>query len=81
MIGFAAIVDVEALAQTALAATAAGLAVTLAFSIAIYGLTRASELQRDGRSGAALAAAALGAVGLGSTLVAVTLGLILMITG
>ena len=54
----ATIVDWAALAQTAAAALIAGVGIAFAFSVAIYGGTRFSELRRHDGGAIAVAAAA-----------------------
>ena len=73
-----AIVDTNALWQTVVAALAAGVGITLVFSLAILGIARVVELGRDGRTGAASAFATLAAIALAACLGAVVLGVIVM---
>lgn len=75
----AELVDLDALAQSMVAALVAGLTVTLAFSLSIFGATRYVDLRRHGREVAALGAAALAALALLATIAAVVFGLIVMI--
>ncbi len=72
------IVDTNALWQTVVAALAAGVGITLVFSIAILGIVRVVELGRDGRTGAAAAFGTLAAIALAACLGAVVLGVIVM---
>lgn len=76
----ATIVEWEALWQTMVAAIASGIGVTFAFSLAVLGATRSIDLNRDGRSGAAIAAAALGVIAFGVCIAAVVLGIVVMTT-
>jgi uncharacterized membrane protein len=78
MIPLASIVDGEALLETVIASLVAGVGVTLAFSVAIYGAVRTAELRRDERPLAAGGAAALMAIGLGTCLAAIVLGFVVM---
>ena len=80
MIQLGAIVDGRAVWETIVAAIVSGVGVTFAFSLALLGATRSIDLNRDGRGGAALAAAALGLVALLACGAAVVLGIIVMTT-
>lgn len=75
----ATVIEVDALLQTAAAALVAGVGVTLAFSIAIYGSTRYAELSRAGRSGAAALAGLTAAAGLLVSVGAIAVGIAVMI--
>jgi hypothetical protein len=74
----ATVVDVGALAETALAALVGGVTVTLAFSLAIAGASRAGELREAGHHVTAAFAAALGAVGLLAAVATIVVGLVVM---
>lgn len=76
----ASIVDWDGLLRTVLVSITAGLGVTFAFSVAIYGAVRTSELRRDERPLAAGMAAGLMLFGLAVSTAAVTLGVIAMTT-
>jgi hypothetical protein len=76
----ATIVEWRAVWQTIVAAIVSGLGVTFAFSLAVLGATRSIDLSRDGRGGAALAAALLGVAALGVCVAAAVLGIIVMTT-
>jgi hypothetical protein len=76
----ATVVDVNALAQSMAAALIAGLSVTLAFSLSIFGATRYADLRRDGRGVAALGAALLAGLALLGSIAAVVFGLIVMVS-
>jgi uncharacterized membrane protein len=80
MILLAEIVETKALLQTVLYSLAAAIGVTTAFSLAIYGTTRAAEFRRDDRPLLAAASGALAAVGLAVCVAAVVLGVIVMST-
>ena len=75
----AEIVEVDALALTALAAMVSGLVLTVAFSLAILGTAKAGDLRRSGRSVAAGFALALGLLALLASLAGVATALIVMI--
>ena len=76
----ATIVDWEALADTAIAALAGGIALTLTFSLAIYGMTRATEYRFDDKPAQAFVAALLGGLALLAAVATVALGLVVMIS-
>ena len=80
MIPLASIVDGEALLDTVIASLVAGVGVTFAFSVAIYGAVRTAELRRDDRPLAAGGAAALMALGLAVCLAAIGLGFVVMLS-
>ena len=75
----ASIVDTEALWQTAVAAIGGGLGIVLFFSVAIWGLTTASDLRAVGRSSAASAALVLGVFGLLASVALVGAGVAVML--
>ena len=81
LISLATVIEVAELAETALAALVAGVGVTLTFSIAIFGFARYTDLHFAGRSGAALAAGVLGALGLLASVGAVVVGIVVMVSG
>ena len=74
----ASIVDGHALLQLVWVGAASGLGVTAAFGVALLGMSRATELGRHGRSGAALLYGALGAVSLIAVTAAVVYGIVVM---
>jgi hypothetical protein len=74
----ASVVDWEALGEMVAVSFAAGLAVTAAYAIAIFGLTRLSEQRRAGRTAAATAYMWLGGTGLAFGIGAVVLGIAVM---
>jgi hypothetical protein len=74
----ATIVDTEALWQTIVGAAVAGLGTTLVFSLAILGLARLAEANREGRTVEASMFAALAALGLLATAAAVVFAVIVM---
>jgi hypothetical protein len=74
----ATVVDWAALRDVVLASLAAGVGVTVAFSLAILGLTRFADMRRDERVVEAWGFAALAVVGLAISATAVVYGIILM---
>ena len=74
----ATIVDTTALWQTVLASAGAGIGVALVFSIAIVGAARFGELNRDGRTAAAIAFGLLAVVALLVTAGAIVVGVVVM---
>jgi hypothetical protein len=74
----ATVVDWEALGEVVVAALVAGLAVTVAFSVAILGATRAVDLRRDGHGAAASVYVVVGVVGILATTAAIVLGILAM---
>lgn len=77
----ATIVEGKALLETVVASVVAGIGVTFAFSIAIWGAARFVDLSREERPLAAGAAALVGAVALFATLAAVVVGILVMTSG
>ena len=74
----ATIVEGKALLQTVIAATVAGIGVTFAFSVAIWGFGRSVELGSEERRLAAGTAAAVGALALLVVLAAIVFGIVVM---
>ncbi|MGD9737049.1 MAG: hypothetical protein AB7V58_15805 [Solirubrobacterales bacterium] len=74
----ASLVEGKALLQTVVAATVAGLGVTFAFSVAIWGFGRSAELGIEERRLAAWTAAAVGALALLVVLTAIVFGIVVM---
>ena len=72
------IVDWAALGKVILASAIAGVGVSLCFSLAVIGATRFAELRRDERSGGAALYGVLGLLGLGATVAAIVLAIIVM---
>jgi cytochrome c biogenesis protein CcdA len=73
-----AAIEVEDLWRTVVAALAAGVGVTVVFSLAIYGATRFADARRDDRPLASYAAATLAILALAAAVGSVVLGLIAM---
>ena len=76
----AEIVDVDTLLKVVGAACAAGVGVTVAFSLAILGATRMIDHRRDSRGIEAGAYAALMIIGLSLSAAAVIFGIVVMTT-
>jgi hypothetical protein len=76
----ATIVDTSALWQTIVAAFVAGVGTTLVFSLAILGVARFAEANRQGRSVQSAVFAALALLGLLATAAAIVFGVIVMTT-
>jgi hypothetical protein len=74
----ATVVDWGALRDVVIASLAAGVGVTISFSLAILGLTRFAEMRRDERPVEAWAYAGLAMAGLAVSVTAVVFGVILM---
>jgi hypothetical protein len=79
-VSVATIVHTDDLVQTVVASLVAGVGITFIFSVAIWGGARFVDLSRGGRRVAAGAAAALGGLALASTLAAVAIGIIVMMS-
>lgn len=74
----ATLVEGRELLETVGASLAAGVGVTFAFSVAIWGAGRFTDLSRNERPGAAAAAAAVGMLGLAAVIAAVVIGIVVM---
>jgi hypothetical protein len=72
-------VETSELLQTVVVSVVAGVGVTVAFSVAIWGAARFVDLSRSERSVAAGAAAAAGILSLAVTLAAVVFGVIAIV--
>jgi hypothetical protein len=75
------VVDTEALLDSVLASLVAGIFVTVAASVAIFGFATAAEMQRNGRDLAALGAGILAGVATLAFAGAIALGIAVMIHG
>jgi predicted RecB family nuclease len=75
-----AIVETTDLLETVAASLVAGIGVTAAFSIAIFGITRSADLLRDDRPVLASAAGGLAALALAVVIGAIVLGIVVMTT-
>lgn len=76
----ATIVETKELLQTVIASFVAGVGIATVFSIAIWGGARFADLSRGGRPLAAGAVAALGGLALLTTLGAVVVGIVVMMS-
>jgi Na+/proline symporter len=74
----ATLIEGRELLETVVASVAAGVGVTFAFSIAIWGVARFADLSRSERSLAAAAAAATAGLALACVAAAVVVGIIVM---
>jgi hypothetical protein len=74
----ATVVEWGELGKTVAAAAVTGVGVAGIFALCVFGAARWLELAREGRGGAALAAASLTIVTLGAFAAAIVLGLIVM---
>jgi hypothetical protein len=72
------VVETKDLLETVAASLVAGLGVTIAFSVAVYGATRFADLSRDQRPAAAGAAIALAVLAFLTCVAAMVLGIIAM---
>lgn len=81
MMLLAVIVETDDLWRTVAAAFAAGIGVTLSFSLGILGTARAADSNREGKQMATLAFAALALLGFLATGAGVAAGLVLMLAG
>jgi hypothetical protein len=76
----ATLVEGKELLETVAASVVAGVGVTFAFSVAIWGVAQFADLSRDERPIAAAAAAAVAALALACVVAAVIAGIIAMTT-
>ncbi len=74
----ASLIEGKEMLQTVIAATVAGLGVTFAFSVAIWGFGRSVELSAEDRRLAAGSAATVGALALLVVLGAIVVGIVVM---
>ena len=72
------IVDTDTLSELVGASLAAGIGVTILFSLTIYGLTRFADARRSERGGAATVFGIIAAVALTACVAAVALGIAIM---
>lgn len=77
----AAFIEGKELLETVVASAVAGIGVTVAFSVAIWGVARFVDLSRDERPLAAGAAATVAGLALAATLAAVGVGIVVMTQG
>ena len=76
----AKIIDPQAAWQAIWTAAVAGVGVTVVFSVAVLGATRAADLRRDDRAGQAILFAGLGLLGFAATIGAVVYAITLITT-
>ena len=76
----ATIVHTDELLQTILASVVAGIGVTFAFSVAIWGAGQFAELSRSERPVAATAAALVGVVGIACVAGSLIVGILVMMS-
>jgi hypothetical protein len=74
----AVVVETKELVQTVIASLVAGVGVTVAFSIAIWGMARFADLSRSNRPVAAGGAAAVTVLALAVTTASIVLGIVVM---
>lgn len=74
----ATVVDWAALRDVVVASLVVGVGTTVAFSLAILGLTRFADMRRDSRTVEAFGYAALSAFGLAASASAVVYGILLL---
>ena len=74
----AVVVETKELAQTVVASVVAGVGITVVFSLAIWGVARFADLNREDRSLAAGAAAGLAGLAALATVAAVAFGIVVM---
>ena len=72
------IVDTDTLSELIGASLAAGIGLTILFSLTIYGLTRFADARRSGRGPAAAVFGTIAAVALVACIAAVGLGIVVM---
>jgi hypothetical protein len=80
MISLATVVEWDALLKTVVASFVAGVGITLAFSVSIYGATRTAELRRDERPLAAGLAFAVLVAGLAVSVAGIAFGLVALVS-
>jgi len=73
-----ATIDAHLLLRVLYTAVIAGVAVSVVFSLTVYGMTRSSDMRREDRPVAALSYAVLGVVGLALTAALIAYGLLLL---
>jgi hypothetical protein len=74
----ATVVEGKELLQTVVASVVAGVGITVVFSVAIWGVGRFADLNREERPLAAGLAAAAAALALAATAAAVVIGIVVM---
>jgi hypothetical protein len=79
VLSLAIAIEWESLGETAVASLIAGVGITLAFSLAVFGSARYSEARREGDGAVATAAAALSLAGLLVAGAGIVAGLLLVV--
>ena len=74
----ATIVDGKDLLQTVIYSSAAGIGITLIFSLGIYGSTRFADYSRDGRRLEATLTGALAVIAMLATIALMVIGIVVM---
>jgi hypothetical protein len=74
----AALVDTKALWQTVVVSAVAGIGITVAFAIMVFGVTRSADMVRQERPVLATAAGGLAALGLLVVVGSIVLGIVVM---
>lgn len=77
----ATLIEGKELLETVVASAVAGIGVTVAFSVAIWGVARFADLSREERPLAAGAAATVAGLALAATLATVAIGIVVMTQG
>jgi hypothetical protein len=80
-VSVAVVVETQALFETVIASLVAGVGVTVVFSVAIWGIARFADLNRDERTLAAGAAATVAGLAVLVTMAAVAFGIVIMSSG
>jgi heme A synthase len=75
---FGTIVETEDLLDTVVASVVAGVGITTAFAILIFGVTRSADMLRDDRSVLATAAGGLALIALIVVIASIALGIVVM---
>jgi hypothetical protein len=73
-----ALIDSEALLESAVASVAAGVGIAIAFSLAIYGIARFGDARRGDAPVAAGFAAVVTVLGLGACVAAIAVGIVIL---
>ena len=76
----ATLVDGKALLQSVAASVAAGVGITTAFAIVIFGVSRSADMARNERPALAAAAGGLAVIALALVTASIVLGIVVMTT-
>jgi hypothetical protein len=74
----ATIVETEALLETVAASLIAGVGISAAFAVLIFGVARSADMARDGRPALAFAAGGLAVIALLVVVASIVLGIVVM---